>query len=480
MAVDPSTPYSIAGSDGLIVGKAGITPADQYDFEWGDKKPDDGRVFRIRREDQMENPWPANLSPRHIRSVLNSAAQGQPQAQHEAFDQMMEADPKLSGIYDTRLNTIRNRPWEIIPASEVSPDGSVDEALANEVAQYCRQVFVNTPMLDDALFHLLDAIGSSVSVCELVWTANGGHHELYRIVPVNHRSVIGDPTYPWKIRIRTTDAPFPGVLVDAMPNKWAIHTPRQRGMNPFRGGTHRICLVLSMERRFGAQWWMSGLEQFGVPYRTAKYGATTSNSAALKTELENALKNFGNSGYGIFPNDCEIEMLMSMQGSDKWPHEKLIAHIDDCYAILLLGQTLTTDPGDKGTQALGTVHDKVRADMRDADITAEGRTVRRDILTPIVRLGPFPPDAPVPYFRRVVEEPKDHVNTLAVLQGAVNSLGLKITNATAYTMLDLPLPDDVDPNEFVKGAPMATAGGLFGDLAAPPKEPDTDDEKKKR
>lgn len=471
----------------LSAGQNGMgSPLDHYDQIDAEESPQFGRQFRVRREDQLENVWPADYNPKNIRNVLNAAAQGQPILQHQAFDQMMEADPTLPGIYETRMNAILNKQWEIVSASEVVHGAGVDEDLAQKTADYCREKFSKIYALDDALSHLLDGIGRSCSVCEIEWAPDGTGHSIRTIIPVNHRSVIGDPTFPWKLRVRTTEHAYPGLLIDAERNKWAVHCPRMIGMNPFRGGTHRICLMLSIIRRYGFQWWSSALELFGTPYRKGTYPPNASSDA--KTQMDVAMKNMGHAGYAIFPPDAELELFQAMSGAEKWPHGTLVSHIDDRYAILLLGQTLTTNPSDKGTQALGTVHDRVREDVRDADIKREGDTIRRDILTPLVRLGPFAPDAPVPFFRRIVEEPKDHKAVLDVLDGAVNRLKLQVRLGHAYDKLDIPIPDGVDSEGFIEAAPAPDPFGFGGgdpdaDPEDDPPEPkpgdDPIDEKKK-
>lgn len=474
MAVDTAAPLI---SLPMVQTAVGPAPADRTDYILVSDRadvPEGGRVFRVRREDQLENPWPGDYSPKRVRSVLNAQAAGLAWEAHQAFDQMLEADPKLPGIYETRLNAIRNRPWEVVSTLESQPTPQkFDAKLAKDVADYCRETLMNIEGFDDTLGHLLDAIGRSVAAAEIVWRPEGKGHIPAALVEINHRSIVGDTTYPWMLRVRTNDHPFPGVPISGMPNKFIIHAPRPIGKNPFRGGTHRICLPLNMMRRYGGQWWVSALEFFGVPYRKGTYPANA--NADDKAAMEKALRDIAFAGYGAFPADAELEFLTTMNGSERWPHQTFVEHIDECYAILLLGQTLTTNATDKGTQALGTVQDRVRIDVRDADIAREGATIRRDLLTPMVRLAGFPPDAPIPYFRRTIEEVTDTVKTLNVIDGAVNRLGMKIPAGHAYAKLDIPIPADVPPASFLDGMPATVDPFGFGGPRAADDETEGDD-----
>lgn len=453
----------------MAVDQIGQPLTDQWDERDVFAPPDTGRLYRIRREDQIAEVWPADYTPKKIRSILNAAATGDPGPQDEAFDAMLESDPTLSGVYATRLNAITNRQWEVVPASEVMPSGTMDETLAAATADYCRMQLAGIPAIDDVLAHLADAIGRSTAIAEIVWRPEGKAHVVSSIVPVSMRAVNGDPICPWLPRVRTRENAYPGVMVSETPNKWIVHTPRIIAGNPFRGGTHRICLILHIIRRYGFQWWASNLELFGQPYRKATYPKAA--NAETKTQIENSLKNFGHAGWGVFPPEVEFELIEAMKGAETWPHQTLLDHIDGRYAVLLLGQTLTTDAGDRGTQALGTVHEHVRADVRDADIRAESATIRRDLLTPMVRLGPFPPDAPVPCFRRVVEELTDQIKQVDVFDAAVNRLGMQVKAGYAYAKLDIPIPDGVDPESPLDGAPQPAF-----DPFAPIADPDEDEE----
>jgi len=71
----------------------------------------------------------------------------------------------------------------------------------------------------------------------------------------------------------------------------------------------------------------------------------------------------------------------------------------------VLGQTLTTEQGSKGSQALGRVHDQVRMDVLEFDAQCLAETLRRDLIAPLVRRN-FG-DVAIPRFRFLTEEAAD-------------------------------------------------------------------------
>ena len=99
--------------------------------------------------------------------------------------------------------------------------------------------------------------------------------------------------------------------------------------------------------------------------------------------------------------------------------------------------------------AASRVHEGVRQDILADDIRKEGRTIRRDLLTPVTRLR-FGPDAPVPFFRRKPRPPTDLPELAEVLEVAVNQLGMNVPLGWARETLGI--PNGSDGEETVPGA----------------------------
>ena len=73
------------------------------------------------------------------------------------------------------------------------------------------------------------------------------------------------------------------------------------------------------------------------------------------------------------------------------------------------------------------------------DIADEGQTIRRDILTPLVRAR-WGDGAPIPIFRRALIQSVDTRVLADVLAVAVNQLGLSVPQRWVYQSLGIPEP----------------------------------------
>ncbi len=137
----------------------------------------------------------------------------------------------------------------------------------------------------------------------------------------------------------------------------------------------------------------------------------------------------------------------------------------------VLGQTLTTEQGARGSQALGRVHDNVRRDLLEADAKAIAAVLKRDILAPLVRMN-FGPDAMVPTFQFMTEDAQDmSAFFLSVLN--LQTAGVRVPQKWVRDELGIPEPEDGE--ELVGDGlvdPAAAAVGPDGKPAdkPPPKD----------
>ena len=104
--------------------------------------------------------------------------------------------------------------------------------------------------------------------------------------------------------------------------------------------------------------------------------------------LLRALTNLDADAAAMIPESMMIELIQGTQGGRgaETVHDALLAYIDALISKAVLGQTLTTEAGDRSARSLGEVHDEVRRDIERSDAFALGQTLTRDIARPIVAL----------------------------------------------------------------------------------------------
>ena len=105
------------------------------------------------------------------------------------------------------------------------------------------------------------------------------------------------------------------------------------------------------------------------------------------------MTNLGTDAAAMIPESMMLEFARvsgsggGSSGSQATAHGSLLEYIDSLISKAVLGQTLTTEAGDKGARSLGEVHDEVRHDIERSDAMALSQTLSRDLARPLVALN---------------------------------------------------------------------------------------------
>jgi phage gp29-like protein len=363
-------------------------------------------------------------------AILREADSGSLSASMQLFEEMEEKDAHLYSVANTRRLALTGLEWQVISAADVHP--VTDRAAADEAAAYCGEVLGRLENFDEALRHLALALGRNVAIAELVWEVVGGELQLVDICPVDFtRIAFDDLGAP---RILTEEEPIDGI--ELVPNKFVVHTPHSVNGFASRGGLLRVTAMVYLGKNLTLKDWLIFAEVFGMPVRIARY--EPSATAEEKRELLEMLDSLGSNAAGVFSRAVDLQIVEANRGSAGPPYEHLVDFLNREMSKAWLGQTLTTEtPGTKGTFTAARVHEEVRGDIRADDIRKEGRTIRRDILTPLTRMR-FGPDAPVPVFRRKSGRASELQELADVLDTAVNKLGARVPASWAHEALGIP------------------------------------------
>jgi phage gp29-like protein len=267
---------------------------------------------------------------------------------------------------------------------------------------------------------------------ELVWDATTEGLRLTELQPVDFgRLVLSDLD---DIRILTEAAPRDGI--EMPPDKFIVHIPNASSAHPMRGGLLRVTALAYLGKHFAIKDWLIFAEVFGMPVRIARYAPNATREE--KRELLEMLKQLGADATGIFSKAVEVQIQQTRLPGETNLYENLCLYFDREMSKAWLGQTLTTDTiRSRASSGVAHVHDRVRQDLRDDDLRKESQTIRRDLLTPLVRFE-FGPDAPVPYFRRLPDQSMEPEQLAQVLATAVNRLGARVPARWAHTALGIP------------------------------------------
>ncbi|QOJ15663.1 MAG: DUF935 family protein [Planctomycetia bacterium] len=388
------------------------------------------RVIRPWREDALRGMHSGALTPSRVLARLGAADAGRPEAQFELFDEMLRKWTRLAAVAATRRLALTALDWDITPAAAAA-GASASAPDPQRVADHCRDVLRELGRFDEALDHLAGAVGYGVAVAELVWE----DARLVDVVPAPFGRLVVDEREPWRLRLRTQEFPHDGVALDEQPGKWIVHTPGAARMGRwFDGGLLRTSALLFLAQSLSFKDWLTYSQIAGMPLRIAQFEPGT--PASEKEELLRALSALGTDAAAAFSKAIDLR-LMEASGASGKPYEAIQRHCNTEVTILWLGQHLTTELPGSGSRAAAEVHDRVREDLLADDIAEERRTLRRDLLTPLVRAR-FGPAAAVPHFARSLSQSASTRELAEVLSIASERLKLRIPREWAHRALGIP------------------------------------------
>ncbi len=393
-------------------------------------RPKPGQVVESAPLDRWRD-YPADgLAPERLVSILRLADEGDVAQAMALYAQLEEKDAHLYSVANMRRLAVTGLPWQIVSAADVRE--GMDRAAADEAAAFCREMLSTIEGWDEVLQHLSLATGRNVAVAENVWEMSGDTFRLVDVCAVDFDRITFDDQ--GRARILTGDDPVHGIALP--PGKFVVHTPQSVSGHAMRGGLLRVSALAYLGKHYAMKDWMIFAEVFGMPVRVARY--EPSATPEEKRELLRMLQSLGADASGIFSKAVELQLLEAGQGNAPPPYESICNFFNRELSKAWLGQTLTVETvGRKASLSAATVHDEIRLDLRQDDLVKEGRTIRRDVLTPMVRVA-YGEDVPVPFFRRQFDPKRDREKLARVLDVAVNALGMEVPTSWAHDALGVP------------------------------------------
>ena len=173
-----------------------------------------------------------------------------------------------------------------------------------------------------------------------------------------------------------------------------------------------------------------------MPLRLGKYDSGASK--ADKDALVAAIRSLGSDAAGIISKNTEIEFVEAIKNAGTNNiYESLANFCDAQMSKAILGQTATTEgtPGKLGNE---DAQDRVRHDLIKADSESLGKTVRFQIIRPLVGYN-FGWDTPLPWFNLLYERPEDLEKLINVYKGA-SEIGQPISAEHVSERFKIPMP----------------------------------------
>lgn len=408
-------------------------------------RPHFGVVAVPDRRDKYSTHPSQNLDPQELGLIFREAEEGNIQRQAELFEEMEEKDTHLLSQLQTRKYGVSGLDWSILPAS--------DDEIDREIAERIGAILYELEDMDDLILDLLDAIGKGFSVAEIMWTYEKG-----LIVPKNivwrHPKKFRFDEFD-RMKLITPENGFEGIPIPE--NKFIIHKYKARSGSLSRAGVLRVVAWMYLFKNYAVKDWLAFSEVYGMPIRLGKYESGTSQED--KEALMEAIRNIGADAGGVISKDTEIQFIES-QRSEGLLYDRLIRLCNAEMSKAILGQTLTTEVGaEGGSRALGDVQNLVRYDILKADCKALEKTLRRDLIGPMVIFN-FGEGVNLPNFKLNYERPEDLEKEATKYQTLI-SLGLPVSQEHLYEKFGIPTPTK---GQKILAPPSAAPAGMLGGM----------------
>lgn len=192
--------------------------------------------------------------------------------------------------------------------------------------------------------------------------------------------------------------------------------------------------------------WARFCNIFGIPIREYTYDA--GDEEARKRLIADAKKQGSNAVY-IHPKESELRLIESSNktGSSEL-YSTFTSYWDKEISVRVLGNTLTTEAGKTGTQALGTVHKQEESEMTDDDIDYILDVLNYSVRPVLEELGLNLQGGEFALQRHDDIDPNQQI----IIVEKLNQLGLPMDDDYLYETFKVRRPDNYDRIKAEKAA----------------------------
>lgn len=310
---------------------------------------------------------------------------------YETFERMITIDDRITGAFQIRQASALSYPWQVLPVSEDARDV--------ERAALVSAVLENFDIMN-ALKDIWNAIPFGLSVCEIEWGNING-----QIVPVK---LIGISNRMLEIKadgVVIKQSGAPDINTWEHPMKFVVFSYSPLFNNPQGRPVLAACYWPYIFKKLGMRFWATVLEKFGIPSLVALFdsnfpstlpdGAEGDTIETLGTAIVTALANLKSGGNAAVANIKDVKILQPEGSGDDF--EKFLNACNNMISIAVLGNTMTMDAQSRGSQALGTVHERISEQVARGDVGALAKVVNSTLMRWLTDLL-FGADVPAPIF----------------------------------------------------------------------------------
>lgn len=330
-----------------------------------------------------------NLTPSQAYGYLETAERGDIKAQCELYQDILEKDPTISSVLETRQLAVQTFPWDIVA---IDPDDPDAKAQAVRMKKQLRKIGLRYAIRSDSLqyatfdefLHFISsATAYGFAAAQILWDIRTSTIDAF--VPFEHRHFAwGDISKqgtvdfnPYELRVKTIDAPVFGEPIQ--PYEFALHAVRGDAVAPGRRGALRKLVNWWIFKNFAVKSMLRYGERTGEPIRIGYYDGQNADDYAV---IKRAVRDLGTDAAAVISNSAKIDFVGHDRSTGNDIHTRIIDAVNSEISKLVLGHQATTEsvPGKLGNDDQKLEVQQYRI---EADAVAEAHTVNNQIIAPM-------------------------------------------------------------------------------------------------
>ena len=321
-------------------------------------------------KDRLMELFQREQFPEDVRQTLAGAFNGDLSRMHLLFQAMVDTWPRLQKNIGEIKRQVRRAPWEIEAHLERGEEQASDQAKERaDLVDAALEGMKPRPAYGD--------LNKNSLIEDIAQSYFFGHHVSEITWHLNQNNETWGPSYVRSLSARfycysyasgeeeerlmlnrRGDYTMTG-LEDFPENKFLLAINKGHPGHAAVAAPLRALAQYWLAAVYGLKWMMNFSQMFGIPFRWA----TVAENGDMQQACD-MLNQIGSAGYAVFQKGTDLKFEESSKGGQgSLPQETLIKLADTQCDTFILGQTLTTDVGDSGSQALGNVHNEVRLDV---------------------------------------------------------------------------------------------------------------------
>lgn len=309
----------------------------------------------------------------------------------ELYDEIRR-DPHAFAVMQKRKLEVCSREWNVFEASEKRIDKKAAELVKTQLKSID---------FDKLTRGLMGAVLKGFAVAEVMWANVDGVWTVTAVKVKKQRRFRFN--MDGELRMLTRSNMSDG---EPVPERKFIvhrHSIDDDDDDPYGVGLGSVLFWPAWFKRQALSHWLRGTEKHASPTVMGTYKGDFDKERQDK--LLDALRRMANDTGLAVPEGVLVTLLEAKNGGGGDVYEKLNRYLDELMSEAVLGETLSTNSGERGARSLGDIHNQVRIAIAKADADLICMTLKQTLIRWIVELN-FP-GAGIPDVWRDFSEAED-------------------------------------------------------------------------